>query len=165
MNFTSRLTQIRGCWWSGSTCHPWTYLLHRLDLVESSGIWSASLMDDAARWIWTLLDELHGKGGSPTATSAPTPPPAPAAPQWLLTVVILLMTNLKVGQMNLVRVGPTAASSTPPPPPPPAAPVSAMSEGDDWWRTKGSRGLLISYMVQVMVRRLKSWMLQLSLLM
>ena len=80
-----------------------------------------------------LLDELHGKGGSPTATSAPTPP-APVAPQPVSDSGDITDDEFEklLDELHGAGKSPTAAGSTPPPPAAPSPePVSAMSEGDD----------------------------------
>ncbi|MFA0012929.1 chemotaxis protein CheA [Vibrio lentus] len=106
-------------------------------VVESSSISASSVDDISEDEFERLLDELHGKGGSPTAASAPTPPPAPAAPAAPQPVadsgdITDDEFEKLLDELHGAGNSPTAASSTPPPPPPPvAAPVSAMSEGDD----------------------------------
>ncbi|MEZ9651659.1 chemotaxis protein CheA [Vibrio lentus] len=103
-------------------------------VVESSSISASSVDDISEDEFERLLDELHGKGGSPTAASAPTPPPAPAAPQPVADSGDITDDEFEklLDELHGAGKSPTAASSTPPPPPPPvAAPVSAMSEGDD----------------------------------
>ncbi|WP_286296505.1 chemotaxis protein CheA [Vibrio apostichopi] len=103
-------------------------------VVESSSISASSVDDISEDEFERLLDELHGKGGSPTAASAPTPPPAPAAPQPVADSGDITDDEFEklLDELHGAGNSPTAASSTPPPPPPPvAAPVSAMSEGDD----------------------------------
>lgn len=103
--------------------------------AESSNINASSVDDISEDEFERLLDELHGKGGSPTtAPSAPTPPPAPAAPQPVADSGDITDDEFEklLDELHGAGKSPTAASSTPPPPPaPPAAPVSAMSEGDD----------------------------------
>ncbi|WP_454441882.1 chemotaxis protein CheW [Vibrio bathopelagicus] len=102
-------------------------------VVESSSISASSVDDISEDEFERLLDELHGKGGSPTAASAPTPPPAPAAPQPVADSGDITDDEFEklLDELHGAGNSPTAASSTPPPPPPVAAPVSAMSEGDD----------------------------------
>jgi two-component system chemotaxis sensor kinase CheA len=103
-------------------------------VVESSSISASSVDDISEDEFERLLDELHGKGGSPTAASAPTPPPAPAAPQPVADSGDITDDEFEklLDELHGAGKSPTAASSTPPPPPPTvAAPVSAMSEGDD----------------------------------
>ncbi|CDT86389.1 Chemotaxis protein CheA [Vibrio coralliirubri] len=102
--------------------------------AESSNINASSVDDISEDEFERLLDELHGKGGSPTAPSAPTPQPAPAAPQPVADSGDITDDEFEklLDELHGAGKSPTAASSTPPPPPaPPAAPVSAMSEGDD----------------------------------
>lgn len=102
--------------------------------VESASISASSVDDISEDEFERLLDELHGKGGSPTSASAPTPPPAPAAPQPVADSGDITDDEFEklLDELHGAGKSPTAASSTPPPPPaPPAAPVSAMSEGDD----------------------------------
>ncbi|MEZ8720566.1 chemotaxis protein CheA [Vibrio pomeroyi] len=103
-------------------------------VVESASISASSVDDISEDEFERLLDELHGKGGSPTSASAPTPPPAPAAPQPVADSGDITDDEFEklLDELHGAGKSPTAASSTPPPPPaPPAAPVSAMSEGDD----------------------------------
>ncbi|CAK1799216.1 chemotaxis protein CheA [Vibrio crassostreae] len=103
-------------------------------VVESSSISASSVDDISEDEFERLLDELHGKGGSPTAPPAPTPPPAPVAPQPVADSGDITDDEFEklLDELHGAGNSPTAASSTPPPPPaPPAAPVSAMSEGDD----------------------------------
>jgi two-component system chemotaxis sensor kinase CheA len=103
-------------------------------VVESSSISASSVDDISEDEFERLLDELHGKGGSPTAASAPTPPPAPAAPQPVADSGDITDDEFEklLDELHGAGKSPTAASSTPPPPPPPVAdPVSVMSEGDD----------------------------------
>ncbi|MFA0656717.1 chemotaxis protein CheA [Vibrio sp. 10N.222.49.C12] len=102
--------------------------------AESSNINASSVDDISEDEFERLLDELHGKGGSPTSASAPTPPPAPVAPQPVAESGDITDDEFEklLDELHGAGNSPTAASSTPPPPPaPPAAPVSAMSEGDD----------------------------------
>jgi two-component system chemotaxis sensor kinase CheA len=103
-------------------------------VVESSSISASSVDDISEDEFERLLDELHGKGGSPTAASAPTPPPAPATPQPVADSGDITDDEFEklLDELHGAGKSPTAASSTPPPPPPPVAdPVSVMSEGDD----------------------------------
>ncbi|MCG9543256.1 chemotaxis protein CheA [Vibrio sp. Isolate33] len=103
-------------------------------VVESASISASSVDDISEDEFERLLDELHGKGGSPTSASAPTPPPAPAAPQPVADSGDITDDEFEklLDELHGAGKSPTAASSTPPPPPaPPAALVSAMSEGDD----------------------------------
>ncbi|MFI3274425.1 chemotaxis protein CheA [Vibrio sp.] len=103
-------------------------------VVESASISASSVDDISEDEFERLLDELHGKGGSPTSASAPTPPPAPAAPQPVADSGDITDDEFEklLDELHGAGKSPTAASSTPPPPPaPPTAPVSAMSEGDD----------------------------------
>jgi len=84
-----------------------------------------------------LLDELHGKGGSPTAaTVEATPPPAPAAPAPAVDSGDITDDEFEklLDELHGAGNSPSTASVAPPPPPPPAAPVapiSASSDGDD----------------------------------
>ncbi|WP_435248779.1 chemotaxis protein CheA [Vibrio sp. nBUS_14] len=102
-------------------------------VVESSSISASSVDDISEDEFERLLDELHGKGGSPTAASAPTPPPAPATPQPVADSGDITDDEFEklLDELHGAGKSPTAASSTPPPPPPVADPVSVMSEGDD----------------------------------
>ncbi|MDL5026873.1 chemotaxis protein CheA [Vibrio sp. TMPB1044] len=103
-------------------------------VVESSSISASSVDDISEDEFERLLDELHGKGGSPTASSVPTPPPAPVTPQPVADSGDITDDEFEklLDELHGAGNSPTAASSTPPPPPAPsAAPVSAMSEGDD----------------------------------
>ncbi|WP_373958620.1 chemotaxis protein CheA [Vibrio gigantis] len=103
-------------------------------VAESASISASSVDDISEDEFERLLDELHGKGGSPTSASAPTPPPAPAAPQPVADSGDITDDEFEklLDELHGAGKSPTAASSTPPPPPaPPSAPVSAMSEGDD----------------------------------
>ncbi|WP_215403492.1 chemotaxis protein CheA [Vibrio gigantis] len=100
-------------------------------VVESASISASSVDDISEDEFERLLDELHGKGGSPTSASAPIPP---AAPQPVADSGDITDDEFEklLDELHGAGKSPTAASSTPPPPPaPPAAPVSAMSEGDD----------------------------------
>ncbi|WP_052879751.1 chemotaxis protein CheA [Vibrio coralliirubri] len=99
--------------------------------AESSNINASSVDDISEDEFERLLDELHGKGGSPTAPSALTPPPAPAASQPVADSGDITDDEFEklLDELHGAGNSPTAASSTPPPPP--AAPVPAMSEGDD----------------------------------
>lgn len=83
-----------------------------------------------------LLDELHGKGGSPTAaTVEATPSPAPTAPAPAVDSGDITDDEFEklLDELHGAGNSPSAASVAPPPPPPaaPVAPVSASSEGDD----------------------------------
>ncbi|MDK9739660.1 chemotaxis protein CheA [Vibrio sp. D404a] len=84
-----------------------------------------------------LLDELHGKGGSPTAaTVEATPPPAPTAPAPAVDSGDITDDEFEklLDELHGAGNSPSTASVAPPPPPPPAAPVapiSASSDGDD----------------------------------
>ncbi|OBS96219.1 chemotaxis protein CheA [Vibrio cyclitrophicus] len=103
-------------------------------VVESSSISASSVDDISEDEFERLLDELHGKGGSPTATSAPTPPPAPVAPQPVSDSGDITDDEFEklLDELHGAGKSPTAAGSTPPPPAAPSPePVSAMSEGDD----------------------------------
>ncbi|MFA0232281.1 chemotaxis protein CheA, partial [Vibrio sp. 10N.261.45.A7] len=103
-------------------------------VVESSSISASSVDDISEDEFERLLDELHGKGGSPTSFSAPTPPPAPAAAQPVVDSGDITDDEFEklLDELHGAGNSPTSAGSTPPPPPAPtAAPVSAMSEGDD----------------------------------
>ncbi|PQJ59866.1 chemotaxis protein CheA [Vibrio chagasii] len=103
-------------------------------VVESPSISASSVDDISEDEFERLLDELHGKGGSPTSSAAPTPPPAPAAPQPVVDSGDITDDEFEklLDELHGAGNSPTSAGSTPPPPPaPPVAPVSAMSEGDD----------------------------------
>ncbi|MEZ8356930.1 chemotaxis protein CheA [Vibrio splendidus] len=103
-------------------------------IVESASISASSVDDISEDEFERLLDELHGKGGSPTASSVPTPPPAPVAPQPVAESGDITDDEFEklLDELHGAGKSPTAASSAPPPPPAPSsAPVSAMSEGDD----------------------------------
>ncbi|MEZ8230341.1 chemotaxis protein CheA [Vibrio splendidus] len=103
-------------------------------IVESSSISASSVDDISEDEFERLLDELHGKGGSPTASSVPTPPPAPVAPQPVAESGDITDDEFEklLDELHGAGKSPTAVGSPPPPPPAPSsAPVSAMSEGDD----------------------------------
>ncbi|MDH5935888.1 chemotaxis protein CheA [Vibrio splendidus] len=103
-------------------------------IVESSSISASSVDDISEDEFERLLDELHGKGGSPTASSVPTPPPAPVAPQQVAESGDITDDEFEklLDELHGAGKSPTAVGSPPPPPPAPSsAPVSAMSEGDD----------------------------------
>ena len=103
-------------------------------VVESPSISASSVDDISEDEFERLLDELHGKGGSPTSSAAPTPPPAPAASQPVVDSGDITDDEFEklLDELHGAGNSPTSAGSTPPPPPaPPVAPVSAMSEGDD----------------------------------
>ncbi|MGF1882006.1 chemotaxis protein CheA [Vibrio splendidus] len=103
-------------------------------IVESASISASSVDDISEDEFERLLDELHGKGGSPTASSVPTPPPAPVAPQPVAESGDITDDEFEklLDELHGAGKSPTAVGSPPPPPPaPPSAPVSAMSEGDD----------------------------------
>ncbi|CAH6835272.1 Signal transduction histidine kinase CheA [Vibrio chagasii] len=103
-------------------------------VVESPSISASSVDDISEDEFERLLDELHGKGGSPTSSAAPTPTPAPAAPQPVVDSGDITDDEFEklLDELHGAGNSPTSAGSTPPPPPAPAAaPVSAMSEGDD----------------------------------
>ncbi|WP_434762582.1 chemotaxis protein CheA [Vibrio fortis] len=82
-----------------------------------------------------LLDELHGKGGSPTAaTVEATPPPAPAAPAPVADSGDITDDEFEKLLDELHGAGKSPSNASAPPPPPPAAPVapvSASADGDD----------------------------------
>ncbi|QFT09172.1 chemotaxis protein CheA [Vibrio sp. THAF190c] len=85
-----------------------------------------------------LLDELHGKGGSPTAAADATPPPAPAAPAAPAPAVDsgdITDDEFEklLDELHGAGNSPSNASAAPPPPPPaaPVASVSASADGDD----------------------------------
>ncbi|MCC5518168.1 chemotaxis protein CheA [Vibrio splendidus] len=103
-------------------------------IVESSSISASSVDDISEDEFERLLDELHGKGGSPTASSVPTPPPAPVAPQPVAESGDITDDEFEklLDELHGAGKSPTAVGSPPPPTPAPSsAPVSAMSEGDD----------------------------------
>ncbi|OMO31949.1 chemotaxis protein CheA [Vibrio sp. 10N.222.47.A9] len=103
-------------------------------IVESASISASSVDDISEDEFERLLDELHGKGGSPTASSVPTPPPAPVAPQPVAESGDITDDEFEklLDELHGAGKSPTAVGSAPPPPPAPSsAPVSAMSEGDD----------------------------------
>lgn len=103
-------------------------------VVESPSISASSVDDISEDEFERLLDELHGKGGSPTSSAAPTPPPAPAVAQPVVDSGDITDDEFEklLDELHGAGNSPTSAGSTPPPPPaPPVAPVSAMSEGDD----------------------------------
>ncbi|KPL92720.1 chemotaxis protein CheA [Vibrio sp. L5-1] len=103
-------------------------------IVESASISASSVDDISEDEFERLLDELHGKGGSPTASSVPTPPPAPVAHQPVAENGDITDDEFEklLDELHGAGKSPTAVGSAPPPPPAPSsAPVSAMSEGDD----------------------------------
>ncbi|MEZ8545013.1 chemotaxis protein CheA [Vibrio splendidus] len=103
-------------------------------IVESVSISASSVDDISEDEFERLLDELHGKGGSPTASSVPTPPPAPVAPQPVAESGDITDDEFEklLDELHGAGKSPTAVGSPPPPPPAPSsAPVSTMSEGDD----------------------------------
>ncbi|MFS1417129.1 chemotaxis protein CheA [Vibrio splendidus] len=103
-------------------------------IVESASISASSVDDISEDEFERLLDELHGKGGSPTASSVPTPPPAPVAPQPVAESGDITDDEFEklLDELHGAGKSPTAVGSPPPPPPASSsAPVSAMSEGDD----------------------------------
>ncbi|MEZ8628071.1 chemotaxis protein CheW [Vibrio splendidus] len=103
-------------------------------IVESASISASSVDDISEDEFERLLDELHGKGGSPTASSVPTPLPAPVAPQPVAESGDITDDEFEklLDELHGAGKSPTAVGSPPPPPPAPSsAPVSAMSEGDD----------------------------------
>ncbi|MEZ8651479.1 chemotaxis protein CheA [Vibrio splendidus] len=99
-------------------------------IVESASISASSVDDISEDEFERLLDELHGKGGSPTASSVPTPPPAPVAPQPVAESGDITDDEFEklLDELHGAGKSPTAVGS---PPAPSSAPVSAMSEGDD----------------------------------
>ncbi|MEZ8761116.1 chemotaxis protein CheA [Vibrio splendidus] len=102
-------------------------------IVESASISASSVDDISEDEFERLLDELHGKGGSPTASSVPTPPTAPVAPQPVAESGDITDDEFEklLDELHGAGKSPTAVGSPPPPPAPSSAPVSAMSEGDD----------------------------------
>ncbi len=82
-----------------------------------------------------LLDELHGKGGSPTAAAEATPPPAPAAPAPAVDSGDITDDEFEklLDELHGAGNSPSNASAAPPPPPPaaPVTSVSASADGDD----------------------------------
>ncbi|UTT85248.1 chemotaxis protein CheA [Vibrio pelagius] len=81
-----------------------------------------------------LLDELHGKGGSPTAaTVEPTPPPAAPAPTADSGDITDDEFEKLLDELHGAGNSPSNATSAPPPPPPvaPVTSVSASADGDD----------------------------------
>ncbi|MEZ9058807.1 chemotaxis protein CheA [Vibrio pelagius] len=81
-----------------------------------------------------LLDELHGKGGSPTAaTVEPTPPPAPTAPAPTADSGDITDDEFEklLDELHGAGNSPSNAISAPPPPAEPVASVSVSADGDD----------------------------------
>lgn len=102
--------------------------------VESSNISASSVDDISEDEFERLLDELHGKGGSPTTSSVDTPAPAPVAPQPVAASGDITDDEFEklLDELHGAGQSPTAASSTPPPPPvAPVAKAPVKSEGDD----------------------------------
>ena len=100
-------------------------------IVESSSLNASSVDDISEDEFERLLDELHGKGGSPTTASTPTPPPAPQSVSDSGDITDDEFEKL-LDELHGAGKSPTAVSLAPPAPPAPsAAPVSAKSEGDD----------------------------------
>ena len=100
-------------------------------IVESASISASSVDDISEDEFERLLDELHGKGAAPTASSVSTPP-APIAPQSVAESSDITDDEFEnlLDELHGAGKSPTAVSSTPPPAPS-SAPVSANSEGDD----------------------------------
>ena len=101
-------------------------------IVESASISTSSVDDISEDEFERLLDELHGKGAAPSASSVSTPPPASIAPQSVTESGDITDDEFEnlLDELHGEGKSPTTVSSTPPPAPS-SAPVSPMSEDDD----------------------------------